>query len=70
MFVCLATFRRFRGRFRGPGPGAETEWRLGGGAADGEDAAGGGAEGPRFLGLFRMEKNWGFYVMVYIYIYV
>ena len=28
------------------GPGAEAERRLGGGAADGEDAAGGGAEGP------------------------
>ena len=27
------------------GPGAEAERRLGGGAADGEDAAGGGAEG-------------------------
>ena len=48
----------------GPGPGAETERRLGGGAADGEDAAGGGAEGPRFLGFFRMEKHGDF--MVYI----
>lgn len=51
----------------GPGPGAETERRLGGGAADGEDAAGGGAEGPRFLGVFRMEKN-GDFTSWFIYV--